>query len=467
MYAIMTLIYENLMLFGVTARSMRAVVAALRACRGKRDIQQVGMRIFVAVCGMAVADGSLISLLADAGGLEASVAALQDPSSDGERAIAALSTVGNLAARNPPNAARAVAASAADAVVAALRAHASESVVQVAGITALGNLIPHGAPLGPAQQHIAVAGGIEACLAAMGRFPAQLEVQHAGCFLLSNLTGVALVRAKAGALGGVEAAIRALSAGADDPRLQAAASTAIGCLAAECPANCRAAADAGGVEAVIVAITRASGPASHLQTRPAELTCCALGHLVVYTECLKRAVDGGGIEATTTALKRWPGCAEVQHAASATLAQMLIDDSAHPRRAQAVARAKAAGAPALLSAALRSHASHSGVQDRARAALHSISQASARDQTGMSSRPGGSRPAASAAAPSPSSSTAKAAQSCAQCGARPGGTPGCEKLRLCSGCRKVRYCSEECSRAAWRQGHKGECRKAAAASSTS
>ncbi|KIY99183.1 hypothetical protein MNEG_8779 [Monoraphidium neglectum] len=31
------------------------------------------------------------------------------------------------------------------------------------------------------------------------------------------------------------------------------------------------------------------------------------------------------------------------------------------------------------------------------------------------------------------------------------------KLRMCSGCRAVRYCSEACAKSAWRSGHKAEC----------
>lgn len=42
--------------------------------------------------------------------------------------------------------------------------------------------------------------------------------------------------------------------------------------------------------------------------------------------------------------------------------------------------------------------------------------------------------------------------------------PGCgvtAGLRRCSGCRTVRYCSMECSRAHWQE-HKADCRRAQA-----
>ena len=34
-----------------------------------------------------------------------------------------------------------------------------------------------------------------------------------------------------------------------------------------------------------------------------------------------------------------------------------------------------------------------------------------------------------------------------------------QQLRFCSGCRQRKYCSEACQRAAWRAGHKEECRR--------
>jgi hypothetical protein len=49
-----------------------------------------------------------------------------------------------------------------------------------------------------------------------------------------------------------------------------------------------------------------------------------------------------------------------------------------------------------------------------------------------------------------------ASQLCAECGAG-------ARLRLCRGCRMVRYCGEECARRAWKGGHRAECLAAQAA----
>jgi hypothetical protein len=56
----------------------------------------------------------------------------------------------------------------------------------------------------------------------------------------------------------------------------------------------------------------------------------------------------------------------------------------------------------------------------------------------------------------PAAGAAAAAEQCAECGA--GG-----RLRLCRGCRAVRYCGEECARRAWKGGHRAKCLAAQAA----
>ena len=42
-----------------------------------------------------------------------------------------------------------------------------------------------------------------------------------------------------------------------------------------------------------------------------------------------------------------------------------------------------------------------------------------------------------------------------------------QQLRFCSGCRQRKYCSETCQRAAWRAGHKEECKRLRAGASAS
>ena len=79
---------------------------------------------------------------------------------------------------------------------------------------------------------------------------------------------------------------------------------------------------------------------------------------------------------------------------------------------------------------------------------------------------GGAGPAGSSAAGASSSGAtatapAGAAQAlaCAHCGKAPGGPEGV-KLKRCSGCRRVRFCSPACLKAAWKAGHKAECGQA-------
>ncbi|KAI8471660.1 MAG: hypothetical protein J3K34DRAFT_416364 [Monoraphidium minutum] len=42
-----------------------------------------------------------------------------------------------------------------------------------------------------------------------------------------------------------------------------------------------------------------------------------------------------------------------------------------------------------------------------------------------------------------------------QCGAAT--TPGGGRLKLCSGCRSVRFCSDKCQRLGWKARHRDEC----------
>ncbi|KIZ06373.1 hypothetical protein MNEG_1573, partial [Monoraphidium neglectum] len=72
-------------------------------------------------------------------------------------------------------------------------------------------------------------------------------------------------------------------------------------------------------------------------------------------------------------------------------------------------------------------------------------------------QPPSTQPQAGAPAASPAAGAAAAAsERCAECG-----TGG--RLRLCRGCRAVRYCGEECARRAWKGGHRAECLAAQAA----
>ena len=51
-------------------------------------------------------------------------------------------------------------------------------------------------------------------------------------------------------------------------------------------------------------------------------------------------------------------------------------------------------------------------------------------------------------------------EKCAFCGAKD------QPLHYCSGCRQRKYCRQACQRAAWRAGHKAECKRLRAAASS-
>ena len=88
--------------------------------------------------------------------------------------------------------------------------------------------------------------------------------------------------------------------------------------------------------------------------------------------------------------------------------------------------------------------------------------------TGQQQQNGGSTAAGEEAAPAVAAATEAAAAAaaeqvlpkrCAGCGAASG--PAGQKLRRCSGCRAVHFCSEQCQRVAWPE-HRAACRAAAA-----
>jgi len=46
-----------------------------------------------------------------------------------------------------------------------------------------------------------------------------------------------------------------------------------------------------------------------------------------------------------------------------------------------------------------------------------------------------------------------------RCGELAGASEAGLPLQLCSGCNIARFCSPACHRAAWREGHRGGCRR--------
>lgn len=86
-----------------------------------------------------------------------------------------------------------------------------------------------------------------------------------------------------------------------------------------------------------------------------------------------------------------------------------------------------------------------------------LSAAAGGGVTAAAGGPFGVAPAAPppAAAPSSALKAGHAPQSCDRCGAVPG--PKDPALKVCGGCRAVRFCGPACLQAAWKAGHKAEC----------
>jgi hypothetical protein len=90
------------------------------------------------------------------------------------------------------------------------------------------------------------------------------------------------------------------------------------------------------------------------------------------------------------------------------------------------------------------------------AALLSELRGEASQQAGVA--PPAARPSSSGRAAQQAGGQEEAVPAqCAACHALP---PAGRKFQVCAGCRAVRYCSPACQKAAWRSGHKAECRAA-------
>lgn len=439
-----------------TTRCMKAVIAALGACRASVVVQ--------GLCAtyLMLAATFESELLVKAGGVEASVTLLRESAaSDADIALHGLSALASLSAKSPPSAARAFAANAISAIVAAIKAHPGNATAQAAGFVALGNLIPFGSTVGPVQVEMAEAGVIRTTVAALGRFQSSADTQYAGFFLLSHLAGHhPPLREQMRAAGCLEAAVAAIRAFPDADEVQHAAALTLGAVCSGSPVISAAAAAAGAPRALVAALQR---PPRAEQTHA--MLATALSHMACVPSVFEAAVAAGGVEAVVGVLRTWPASAEAQYRGSASLAQLVIRDPFHPCRADAVARAVAAGAPALLRAALKAFPGHAGMQESARAALDNLSspegqgrgKASA-SSGGSSARAGKTAGGSSAGASGGGSEGESSDKSCLHCGARPGQTPGCEKLQVCGGCKRARFCSKQCAEAAWK-GHKAECRQ--------
>ena len=95
-----------------------------------------------------------------------------------------------------------------EAVVAAMKAHLENADVQKNGCAALGNI----AMLAETKRMVAAAGGIEAVVAAMEAHLNNAVVQENGCGALRNIAALAENQPKVVAAGGIEAVVAAMNA---------------------------------------------------------------------------------------------------------------------------------------------------------------------------------------------------------------------------------------------------------------
>lgn len=395
---------EQLIIVRVVAE---ALVAAMLAHGGSVEVQE---RACAALDGLARVNYYIDNqdsnpgpcCIAEAGGIEAVVAAMQahvGSASVQERALAAL---GSLEHTSPSlyifddvpvvsNVQRAVGAGAVEAVVGAMQAQAhvqGSPGVQISACHLVTRLITFGV-WDPANLYVN-AEVIGAVVAAMRAHVSSADVQAAGCtalvhFLFRNHIqldpavgqprprpvsgGITnrLNQALAVEVGAVEVVVTAMRAHGGAACLQQKACYALRCLIIESPANQALAIEAGVVEAVVAAM-RAHGDDGGVLEWAGRLlfglACDSVANQVRVTEAggidaLMAMRSPGGVDGVVAAMHEHGGSAWVQEQACAALGNLV---SGSPDNQ---ARAGEASAFEEVVAAMRAHEGSAGVQEQA------------------------------------------------------------------------------------------------------
>lgn len=392
---------------------------------------------------MACAGARFCQAIADAGGAAPFVRMCNAGFSDAIGAHAtgiAASTLANMS-KAPGATAAVVAAGAIPALVRVLdecnRGGDGGGGGDSAGITAkaamaIGNLVDEGRVATAASR-----AGAPAALVQLLHSSRSTEAQAAAAGALSNLTAdrdATVCQAIADADGIATLAARLCSS--RDSKVVERACRALRHLACDSHERASAIAAATGCVPRLVRLLGSSGEAS------TQVDAGLLVLTIINSGAADVVVHAGAIPPLVKQLRSSQGSWPTALAASA------LCSLAHSNHSEAVL---AAGAAPLLER-LRQASPDEAVREAAAEALDALSSHAA--------APSGSDPAAQ-----PAGSRPRAPRVCARCGATGG------KLRRCAGCLAVRYCSEACSVAGWRD-HKARCksvqaeREAAAAAST-
>ncbi|KAG8462613.1 hypothetical protein KFE25_004589 [Diacronema lutheri] len=337
-----------------------------------------------AVSRRALADAASCELAANAGALEAVVAAMRAHAAHSDVQKWACWALRNICtaddAAGISRAQRATEAGALEAVVDAMRAHAAHSRVQVQACWALRNICTTDDAAGISRaQRATEARALEAVVDAMHAHAAHSDLQKQACWALRNIcsgtdaAGPARKQraTKAGALEAVVDARRAhaahsvVQAGVQEQACWALIHVCSGTDAAG-PARKQRATKAGALEAVVAAMR---APAAHSGVQ--KQACWALGNLCVSTDVAglaraRQAVEDGALEAVTAAMRAHAEHSGVQQQACWALANVCAGNDA---AGLARARQAAEGALRAVVAAMRAHAEHLGVQEQACTAL--------------------------------------------------------------------------------------------------
>ncbi|CAM9665429.1 unnamed protein product, partial [Scytosiphon promiscuus] len=193
-----------------------------------------------------------------------------------------------------------------------LRRHPKKNGLQRRGLRALRDLAYKG---DEERAHVAAAGGANAAVHAMDRFPADSRIQQIiGLKTLAHLAfGNDVNRIETGSSGGTSAILRAMAANPSDPELQGEACTAVTNLSHNCDRNRRVIAEGGGLILILNAMQ-----ARGLSTFPGHpklqrQACWALLTLAANDDISRMIASEGGVGAIIAAMINNSDDTSVQH----------------------------------------------------------------------------------------------------------------------------------------------------------
>jgi hypothetical protein len=306
----------------VDAGAIDAVVAAMRAHKSNAAVLHVGCWALHTM-GFRV-DSKLRS--GTAGAIEVVISALRDNPTDSavqEYGCRALDVITN----NDANRNKAAAAGAVDVLLATLKAYPSNPKVALATLSAMRYMVS-----GTTQLHAkALSGGlIEATVASMRTFSADVKLQETACSMLLNLCANDFNNADAKCVGAgaVEAVVAAMKQHTSQLVIQEKGCWALRYMLDSVDNALRAKADAAGAVDAVLAAVRANPTNAadvHLQA------WWAIRQLAINDATESKAVQSGAMELAIAALQTYSSNAGVVVAAAAALRTISIQPAHRPR----------------------------------------------------------------------------------------------------------------------------------------